>query len=329
MEGDVLDGILLVLGVVHGNILHIQHHLTGGGGLFVHLQLNIAADHHAGKLFLGGVLDVHSAHILALAQDRAAVCHCHDLVELVGDEEDGFALLLEPAHDLHQLIDLLRGQNSGGLIKDQDLVVAVEHLQDLHTLLHPNRDITDECIGVHTQAVLLAQGHDLLAGLSLLQKAQLIGLHAQNDVIQHAEAFHQLEVLVHHADAQRVCIVGVADGDLLAVLEDLTGLRLVQTEQHAHQRTFASAVFAQQGMYLALAQLQGDIIVCLDARELLGNVEHLDHKILCQSAHSPFVSNRHLYYSESHYTVFLRFCTLLFDFLAGCALISITFVQAA
>ena len=35
LERDVLDGILLVLGVVHGNVLHVQHHLTGGGGLFV------------------------------------------------------------------------------------------------------------------------------------------------------------------------------------------------------------------------------------------------------------------------------------------------------
>ena len=69
----------------------------------------------------------------------------------------------------------------------------------------------------------------------------------------------------------------VADGDLLAVLEDLTGFRLVQAEQHAHQRTFASAVFAQQGMYLALAQLQGDVVVGLDAGKLLGDVKHFDH----------------------------------------------------
>jgi len=109
-------------------------------------------------------------------------------------------------------------------------------------------------------------------------------------------------VLVHHADAQCICIVGVADGDLLAVLADLTSLRLVQAEQHAHQRTFAGAIFAQQGVYLAFAQLQGDIIVCLDPREFLGDVEHLDHKILCQSAHSPFVPYRHLYYSIFHYT---------------------------
>ena len=49
--------------------------------------------------------------------------------------------------------------------------------------------------------------------------------------------------------AQCICIVGVADGDLLAVFEDLTLLRLIQAEQHAHQRTLAGAIFAQQGVY--------------------------------------------------------------------------------
>jgi len=302
LEGDILDGILLALVVVHGHVLHVQHHGTGLCRLLFHLQLHITAHHHAGKFFLGGVLDVHGAHVLALAQHGTAVGHGHDLVQLVGNEQDGLAFLLESAHDLHQLVDLLRGQHSGGLIEDQDLVVAVQHLQDLHALLHAHRDIADKGIRVHAQAVLFAQGHDLLAGLGFLQKAHFIGLHAQNDVVQNAEAFHQLEVLVHHADAQCICIVGVADGDLLAVLADLTSLRLVQAEQHAHQRTFAGAIFAQQGVYLAFAQLQGDIIVCLDPREFLGDVEHLDHKILCQSAHSPFVPYRHLYYSIFHYT---------------------------
>ena len=60
-------------------------------------------------------------HALALAQNCTAVCHSHDLVELVGNEQDGLALLLEPAHDLHQFVDLLRGQHSGGFVKDQDV----------------------------------------------------------------------------------------------------------------------------------------------------------------------------------------------------------------
>ena len=289
LEGDILDGILLALIIVHGHVLHVQHHGTGLCRLLFHLQLHITAHHHAGKFFLGGVLDVHGAHVLALAQHGAAVGHGHDLVQLVGNEQDGLAFLLEPAHDLHQFVDLLRGQHCGRLVEDQDLVVAVQHLQDLNTLLHTNRDIADQCIRIHAQAVLFAQGHHLFACLGLLQKAHLVGFHPQNDVVQHAEAFHQLEVLVHHADAQCVGIVGVADGNLLAVFQDLALFRLIQAEQHAHQRTFARAVLAQKGVYLALAQLQGDIIVCLDTGEFLGNVEHLDHIILCQSAHSPFV----------------------------------------
>ena len=65
--------------------------------------------------------------------------------------------------------------------------------------------------------------------------------------------------------------------------------RLVQTEQNAHQRGFTGAVFAQQGVHFAAAQLEGDIVVGLDAGEFLGDVQHLDHEILCQSAHAPFV----------------------------------------
>ena len=289
LERNILDGVFLVLAVVHGHVLHVQHHLAGVGRLFLDLKLDITAHHHAGKLFLGGVLDLHSAHILALAQNGAAVCHRHDLVELVGDEEDGFALFLEPAHDLHQLVDLLRRQNSRGLVEDQDLIVAVEHFQDLHALLHSNGNVADEGVRVHPQAVLLAQGHDLFAGLGFLQKAHLVGLHAQDDIVQHAEALHQLEVLVHHADAKRVRVVGIPDGDLLAIFEDLALFRLIQAEQHAHQRALACTVLAKQGVYLTFTQLQGDIIVCLNARKFLGNMEHLDHKVLCQSAHSPFV----------------------------------------
>ena len=54
------------------------------------------------------------------------------------------------------------------------------------------------------------------------------------------------------------------------IVPELGHLRLIQAKQNAHQRTFARAVFAQQGVYLAFAQLQGDIIVCLDPREFLG-----------------------------------------------------------
>ena len=234
---------------------HVQHHVAGGAGLLLHMEIDIAAHHHGGQLLHGGVLRLHGAHILALAQHGAAVGHGHDLVELVGDEQDGLALRRQIAHDLHQLVDLLGRQHSGRLVEDEDLVFAVQHLQDLGTLLHAHGDVLDQRVRVHLQAVFLAEGQHALAGLLLLEEAVLRGLHAQDDVVQHGEALHQLEVLVDHADAQCIGVVGVFDGHLHAVLFDDALLGLIQAEQHAHQRGLAGAVFAQQGMDLSLFHL--------------------------------------------------------------------------
>ena len=211
-----------------------------------------------------------------LAQHGAAVGHGHDLGQLVGDEEDALALGGQILHDLHELVDLLRGQHGGRLVKDQDLIVAVEHLEDLGTLLHADGDILDQRVGVDGQAVALGQGHDLFPRLLLLQETVFGGLHAEDDVIQNGEAFHQLEVLVHHADAEVVGIVGVFDLDFLAILFDHALFRLIQAEQHAHQGGFACAVLTQQGVDLALLELQGNVVVGDDAGESLRDVKHLD-----------------------------------------------------
>ena len=207
----------------------------------------------------------------------------------MGDKEDALAFLLEAAHDLHQFVDLLRGQDRRGLVKDQDLIVTVEHLEDLHALLHTDRDIADEGVRVDPQAVFFRKLHHPLAGGGLLQETCLAGFDAQHDVVEHREALDQFEMLVHHADAQVVGGVGVLDVDLLPVFLDNAMFRLIQTEQNAHQCGFARTVLPQQSMYFAAAQLQSHVIVCLDAGEFLGDVQHLDHEILCQAAHAPFI----------------------------------------
>ena len=276
LQGHVLDGVVLMYLAGHGHVLHIQHHVAGLAGLFLHMEADAAAHHHGGQLLDGGVLGLHGADVLALAQDGAAVGHGHDLVELVGDEEDGLALGRQVLHDLHQLVDLLGGQHGGGLVEDQDLVIAIEHLQDLGALLHTHGDILDQGVRLYMQAIFLAEGQHLLPCLLFLQEAVLRGLHAHNDVVQHGEAFHQLEVLVHHADTQGVGVVGILDGHHLAVLLDDALLRLVQAEQHAHQRGLARAVFTQQGVDLALLQLKGDVVVGDNTGEPFRDVQHFN-----------------------------------------------------
>ena len=193
------------------------------------------------------------------------------------DEEDGLALARKLLHRGHELVDLLRGEHGGRLVEDENLVVAVEHLENLDALLHADGDVLDLGIEVNLQAVFFRELLDLFARFLALNEAELRRLRAEDDVVEHGEHVDELEVLVHHADAERGGIIGVVDLDGLAVFADLARLRLVQAEEHAHERGFAGAVFTEQGVDLALFELQGDVVVGLDARELLGDVKHFDH----------------------------------------------------
>ena len=289
LEGDVLDGVVLVGLGGHGHTLHIQNHVAGLGGLLVHHEIHVPAHHHLGQFLLAGARHVHGADVLALAQDGAAVGHRLDLVELVGDEEDALALGPEAPHNIHQLVDLLGGEDGGGLVEDQNLIFAVEHIEDLGTLLHTDGDVLHQGVRVHHESVLLGEGHHLLPGVVLLQEGPLGGLHAHDDVVQDREDVHQLEVLVHHADSQLVGVVGILDGDLPAILFDDALLGLVESEEHAHQCGLAGAVFAQQRVDLTLFQLQRDIVVCDNAGKPLGDVQHFNGVWLFQANDLPLV----------------------------------------
>ena len=244
------------------------------------MEVDVAADHHGRELLHGGVLCLHGADVLALAQHGAAVGHLHDLRKLVGDEQDALALRGEVLHDLHELRDLLRRQHRGGLVEDQDLIVAVEHLENLGTLLHTDGDILDFRVGINTEAVFFGEGQDLLAGFLLLKKSHLVWLYAQNDVIENREALDQLEVLMDHPDAEVVGVIRVVDFDFFSVLLDDTLLGLVQAEQNTHQRALAGAVLSQKRVDFAFFQLEGNVIVGDDAGESLRDVKHLNRILL-------------------------------------------------
>lgn len=218
----------------------------------------------------------------------------------MGDEEDAFAFLFESPHNLHQFIDFLRSKDSCGLIKNQDVIIPVQHLEDFHTLLHTYRDITDQRIRINAQAVFFTKIHYLFARGIFAQKAMAGILYAQNNVVKHSEALHQLEMLVDHSNPQCVRIVGVVDFHLTAILFDNTFFRLVQAEQYAHQCGFASTILAQKGMDFALAKLQGNVIICFDAGKFLGDVQHFDHILICQTVARPFPNSQFLtlYYIE-------------------------------
>ena len=69
---------------------------------------------------------------------------------------------LQVAEDLEQLERLLRRQDGGRLVEDQDVRLAVERLQDLHALLLADRDVGDQRVGVDLELELRGEVADAL-----------------------------------------------------------------------------------------------------------------------------------------------------------------------
>ena len=146
--------------------------------MFFTSKIDVPAHHHGREGLGGGVFRLHGADVLATAQDGAPVGHGHYLRQLVGDEEYALALGGKVLHYHHELVDLLRGENGGGLVEDEYLVVTVEHLEYLGALLHTDGYVLDEGVRVHMEAVFFREGENLGPRLGLLKKAGLVGLHA-------------------------------------------------------------------------------------------------------------------------------------------------------
>jgi hypothetical protein len=101
------------------------------------IVLDWAAHHHIGQIFLGGAGRRHGADHAAAAHHGDGVGDVEDLLQLVGDQDDGLALFLEQAQDFEQRRGFLRRQHGCRLVQDQDVGAAVDLLEDLHALLRP------------------------------------------------------------------------------------------------------------------------------------------------------------------------------------------------
>src|SRR3546814_9548008 len=115
--------------------------------------------------------DVCSSDLLPKPDDRDAVGDLAHLAELVGDEDDGGARLLEPAHDRHELVGLLRGEHRSGLVEDQHARVLGESLDDLDALLHAHGQILHERVRIYIEAEPLGDLAHLGAGGRKVQAA--------------------------------------------------------------------------------------------------------------------------------------------------------------
>src|SRR5215471_4823693 len=266
----------------HGQVLDVEHHVARLGRLLAHPQLDRPAYHQGRELHRGGGRRPLPDD-LAAPDDRDVVGDRLDLFELVRDEDDRPPALPQFAHDPEQVLGLAGGQHRAGLVEDEHLRVAQQRFDDLDPLLHADRQLFHEGVGIHAQAEPFGEREDLTARLAPVEQAKrgqaerplAYRLSAERDVLGHGEDRHQHEVLVHHADLGPDRVPGRVDGDRLVVEQDLALVGLHEPVEHVHQRGLARAVLPQQSAYLAGLDHQVDLIVGDQAPEALRDTAQL------------------------------------------------------
>jgi hypothetical protein len=260
--------------VGHVQVPDREHRLTWLGDALDNLEADLATNHQGSEGLLGGFGDRHGTHHLAGAHDHHGVGDCHDLSQLVGDEDDRFAGVHEASHDFEELDDLLRCQDRGRLVEDQDVGVAIKGLDELDPLLCPNRELTDDGIRVDIESIPAGELSHRTARLIDVEERAAAALHTEDHVLGDRHDWDQLEVLVNHADAAGDRVSRGSERDRSPVHLDAALVGSEEAVDHVHQCALARAVLAEQAENLAVVQGQIHAGVGQNAREALSESLH-------------------------------------------------------
>ena len=182
------------------------------------------ADHHAGQLALVG-RPGNRADQPSAAQDADAVADGTHLRQLVADEYDRHPVGHERAQRGEERVHLLRHEDRGRLVEDEDPAVARERLEDLDSLLLPDRQLIHAGRRIDTNPEALRCIGPTAA--RLVQVETHPARPSEGEVLGDGHRPHQREVLRDHPDAGPDRVARRADGLHLPVDPDLTGIRCV------------------------------------------------------------------------------------------------------
>ncbi len=240
-----------------------------------HRSAYLAPHHEVGEEAWGSVLPVERRDSAAVAKDRDPVGHLHDLVQLVCDEDDGAPGLFHAVQRGEKVPGFLGCEHGSGLVQDEDVRAAVEHLHDLHPLLLPDRKLPYLRPGIGLQPVAARKPrYVVLDGAHVQDEARL--RHAEGDVLGDGEGLHEPEVLVHHAYACRYGMAGGAEVDPPAPDQDLPAVGAVEARKNIHQRALTGAILAEKGVDFTCADLEAYAVIGQHARKALRYVAHLN-----------------------------------------------------
>ena len=201
-------------------------------------------------------------------------------MDVVADQEDADAILLELLDELAHLRRLLRPERCGRLVHDQDARIEVDGPRDRHRLALAARKPDD---GVLEALEARIEPAHHLAGFrfhgDVVERSPTRPEFASEEEIgSGVDIVGKRERLVDRLDAVFLGVARIGDVRFLAVHEDRPGIALVGAGQDLDERRLAGAVVAEQGDHFSLVEVDRRIVDRVDAAERDRHVLHLDER---------------------------------------------------
>ena len=122
--------------------------------------------------------------------------------------------------------------------------MTVDELDDLDRLFLRHAHLVDLLIWVNVETVRIADAFDLLGRSLKVEPLALV--ETKHDVLGSREHIHEPEVLMDHADAMLVGILGRGNRHGAALYLNLAIIWKIDAREHVHERCLTAAILAKQ-----------------------------------------------------------------------------------
>ena len=195
---------------------------------------------------------------------------------VMGDEDDGGAVLVHLLHQLQHLGAGLGVQGTGGLVGHQDGRAGSDGTGDGHPLLLTAGELAGTAVRLGGDLHSLQCLHGPLPPLS---QGHLLVQHGQGHILPHTEGWDQVIALKDECDlpgADQLQLPAAAAADRCAVQVVLPGGGHIQAAQNIHHGGLAGAGGADDGHKLPLLNFQRHSVQGIDLVFLAFAVDFID-----------------------------------------------------
>src|SRR5256885_1000186 len=235
----------------------------------------------------GLVLHRHAPEV----EDRDVVRDLEDVIQVVGDDHHGQALVAQPPDEVEHHPGLDDAERGCRLVHEHELRVPHHRLGDGDRLALPPGQrchrLADGSHGGDAKARQRFRGGALHA--VLIEQSVAQALASQEHVLDDVEVVSQRQVLIDGLDAQARGVARVVDVDRMALPGDLAVVYLVDARDALGEHRLTGAVVSAQCGHLPGRDVEVDVVQGLDRTEVLVQLPNLEERLFSRD-----LSRRHM-----------------------------------